>query len=216
MVISDHFVYIHLPKTGGTFIRRMLVNKFLPKTWKAKELKGGHLVISDIPPTHADLPIFGFVRNPYDWYVSWYYHQKNKDRSDFFNEVSDNGKKDFKSTMMTMAEMDAHEAFKNDFDTSKYEVLGAYTAIVLATYGEDLDVIQLGRFENLRDDFLSIMSNITDVNLLFRLWTKHYPKLNKSSHTHYSHYYDNELREIMAEKDKLIFDRFGYAFEEDN
>jgi hypothetical protein len=31
---------------------------------------------------------------------------------------------------------------------------------------------------------------------------------------HYSEYYDDELREMIAEKDKLLIDRFGYGFED--
>lgn len=67
MLITEHFVFIHLPRTGGTFLRRacsgsdvrVLVTK-------------GHLGVEHIPEEHSDLPIFAVIRNPWDWYVSWY------------------------------------------------------------------------------------------------------------------------------------------------
>ena len=31
---------------------------------------------------------------------------------------------------------------------------------------------------------------------------------------HYSHYYDDETRSLIAEKEKFIIDRFGYKFEQ--
>jgi hypothetical protein len=37
-------------------------------------------------------------------------------------------------------------------------------------------------------------------------------KTNTSTHRGYSDYYDNETRQLVAERDRLIVDRFGYAF----
>ena len=211
MIISKHFVFIHFPRTGGRFIRKMF-NLFAPRRWEA-ELLGEHMHVSDIPPTHQQLPRFGFVRNPYDWYVSWYFFHMNVWRNELFNEISDNGKKDFKSTLITGCEMDYRKLFKDDYDPDKYGSIGGYTAYLLAMFGGDLDNVRLGRFENLRNDFLSIISDIIELPTLLKYGVNWYPKVNKSPHSHYSEYYDDELREIIAEKDKMMLDRFGYVFE---
>lgn len=212
MITSKHFVFIHFPRTGGRFVRQMF-KLFAPRKWEAG-LLGEHMHVSDIPATHKDLPRFGFVRNPYDWYVSWYSFHMNVWRNDIFNEISANGTKDFKSTLISGFNMDYALIFKDAFDTDKYNSVGGYTAFMLAMFGADIENVRLGRFENLREDFLSIISDITDLPLLLKYGVHWYPKVNKSPHKHYSEYYDQELIEIIAEKDRMMLDRFGYEFED--
>lgn len=211
MITSKHFVFIHFPRTGGRFVRQMF-KLFAPGKWDTK-LLGEHMHVSDIPESHQDLPRFGFVRNPYDWYVSWYSFHMNVWRNEIFNEISDNGTKDFKSTLISGCEMDYSLIFKDAFDTDRYNSVGGYTAFMLAMFGTDIENVRLGRFENLREDLLSIISDITELPLLLKYGVNWYPKVNKSPHKHYSEYYDDELREIIAEKDKMMLDRFGYKFE---
>jgi hypothetical protein len=47
-----------------------------------------------------------------------------------------------------------------------------------------------------------------------RLATKLYPRVNVGKRSHYQDYYDPELREIIAEKEKVILDRFDYRFKD--
>jgi hypothetical protein len=212
MIISKHFVFIRFPRTGGRFVRKMF-KLFAPHKWEP-ELLGEHMHVSDIPASHQHLPRFGFVRNPYDWYVSWYSFHMNMWRNEIFNEISDNGKKDFKSTLITGFEMDYSKLFKDAYDTEKYGSVGGYTAFMLAMFGSDIENVRLGRFENLRHEFLSIISDITELPLMLKYGVNWYPKVNKSPHKHYSEYYDDELRETIAEKDKMMIHRFGYQFED--
>ena len=138
MITSKHFVFIHFPRTGGRFVRQMF-KLLVPRTWDT-QLLGEHMHVSDIPPSHKDLPRFGFVRNPYNWYVSWYSFHMNVWRNDLFNEMSDNGTKDFKSTLITGLNMDYSLMFKNDYDTEKYNCVGGYTAFMLAMFGNDIEI----------------------------------------------------------------------------
>ncbi len=80
-MITDNFIYIHLPKTGGTFVTHVLdkihnrsikniLNKFFRKNQYLDILK--HDTCSAIPFRYIDLPILSTVRNPYDRYVSQY------------------------------------------------------------------------------------------------------------------------------------------------
>ena len=71
MIVTDKFVFIHFFRTGGTFINELLL-----------EHVGGKMLCyhghsSIIPNEYKHLPVIGIVRNPWDWYVSVYYHCVN-------------------------------------------------------------------------------------------------------------------------------------------
>jgi hypothetical protein len=98
MIITDDFVYIHLPKTGGTFVTTIIkeiyrfkknyryIFGFLPEKIQTKlinnqRIRGriqGFLDINkhgtcrEIPLFHRNKPILACIRNPLDRYVSLY------------------------------------------------------------------------------------------------------------------------------------------------
>lgn len=70
MNICDEFVYIHVPKTGGSSFEAMLADNGVPLHQQQ------HTTACDIPDQHAHKPVIGFVRNPYIAEVSNYrYHE---------------------------------------------------------------------------------------------------------------------------------------------
>ncbi len=82
MIATDKFVYVHMPKTGGTFVTEVLfrlqdllgTEKLIirnPRTgWFLSELKHGGY--RDVPKAHRGKPLLTTVRNPFDLYVSEY------------------------------------------------------------------------------------------------------------------------------------------------
>lgn len=60
-------VFIHIPKTGGTFIRE----HFNEQEGWWQQLGSGHGNLDDFPECH-DLFSFTFVRNPVDWLLSYW------------------------------------------------------------------------------------------------------------------------------------------------
>lgn len=89
MILSDKFTFIHQPKTGGTFVREALweikqaEQTRLRRTLRRLGLVGSsndytetddyHGTCRDIPAAHAHKPILSIVRNPFDYYVSFYH-----------------------------------------------------------------------------------------------------------------------------------------------
>lgn len=78
--INNKYLYVHYPKTGGTFVRQVL--KEFCNT-KASDLH--HYPISRLPEEHGFEYIFATVRNPLDWYGSaWkFLHEFNANGSGF-------------------------------------------------------------------------------------------------------------------------------------
>lgn len=63
------------------------------------------------------------------------------------------------------------------------------------------------RLEDLTDDFRIVCGRL-------HISPPPLPKLNRSTRTHYSKYYDGELRELVRARFAAEIERFGYTFEE--
>lgn len=68
MIITPDFVFVHYPKTGGTFVTQMLSHLYGDQLFNTHK----HGTCSDIPEEHQGKPMLSTVRNPYDRYVSQY------------------------------------------------------------------------------------------------------------------------------------------------
>lgn len=91
MVITDKFVFVHQPKTGGTFVRQVIdgiakaelaavpfgrLRKagLLPCHYRYRDTADYHDTCHDIPVEHRDKKIVSAVRDPFDFYVSFYHY----------------------------------------------------------------------------------------------------------------------------------------------
>lgn len=97
MNATKRFIFVHMPKTGGSFVSDVLrqlhgttrlheeFQRFPPlllaKNWLLRRIYGAKLAYEEfdkhgtchaIPPRYAHLPIVSCMRNPFDWYVSNY------------------------------------------------------------------------------------------------------------------------------------------------
>ena len=69
MILTEDFVYIHFPKTGGTFVSKTL-EKILPRLKKKVIFDNKHGLCRDIPKEYKNLPVLTCVRSPFDIKVS--------------------------------------------------------------------------------------------------------------------------------------------------
>lgn len=200
MFLTDHFVFLHVPRTGGNFVR-LLLEQHAPSVWHATA-HTMHATIYDIPASHARLPRLAFVRNPYAWYVSWYCFQQ-RTRDAFFLQITDGGTLSFAETMRRLLEQ--HGSFARGE--------GPFTQTLREMLGPDVSTVRVGRFERLRGELLRLWAGCVPVPPPLVAAVHALPAQNVSEHRHWSTYYDDDLRALVAEKDRDALRCFGYGFE---
>jgi hypothetical protein len=235
MIATDRFLFIHLHKTGGQFVNRLLT-AYLPT---ARRL-GYHLPRSQTPPTLLHLPALGFVRNPWDWYVSWYaFNAAHPTRNPIFRVVSEHGRHDFKTTIVNMLSLGSHshrtmrdriiaalpaernntslgsgitQAILMRFDRADW---GYFTWLwhYMFFVNDTTSGARIGHMETLRTDLLAMLKalNVFVPSAMQRA-VMMAPPVNLSRRSRYREYYDAELARIVAEKDREIIERYGYKF----
>src|SRR5688572_10983606 len=67
MICTNRFVFLHMARTAGNFFQSFL-KRFFPDHQEV----GYHYPRLLLPAPYRSLPIIGFIRNPWDWYVSFY------------------------------------------------------------------------------------------------------------------------------------------------
>jgi len=205
--VSHKFIYVGVPKTGTTSIET-----FIKKNYKIlPSCQSKHWPISLHEPEYLDYFKFAFVRNPWDWVVSWFSYKEEQGKWGCIsskNSIDSSKKSKFKKWLF--------ETFKENEklkkENSSLNKSLCYRPLYLSqseyiSIGGELKMDFIGRFESLQKDFdfvcekLKIYNNILD----FR---------NKSFHDHYSSYYDRETVDFVKEKYKDDVNNFNYAFEE--
>jgi len=217
MIKSKNFTYIHPLKCGGTF-----VNEILLDVVDSKSL-GYHLPRNRAGYEHTFVTS---VRNPFDWYVSFYHHSLRY-RSYFIKSSGD-----FKSTLIDLldlktsskyAELLSHDWVADtdpmfttkDFDDYPDD-MGFYSWYwnrMSANKDGNTDDVHVMRVENLREDLVETIGKFGGISQYQKDVISNSPKARvEEKRTDYHDYYDEELVALVYKKDKAIFDRFGYEF----
>ena len=239
MIVTDKFVFIHMHKTGGQSLIRIL-GDCVP----GMKTVGYHYPYSMLPEEYADRPVVGMVRNPWDWYVSWYAFNTRQDVGNpLFFILSDGFQAGYRETIANLAGLcsDAPESrvyrdalmeilpeslqgnigvglTRDDIRSMEGCGMGYYSWQFERMHGGlDNPDLHIGRFENLQQEFVSIMRDldVAEADAIEARFDST-PRINASHHSHYSKYLDDELRRLIAEREAPIVERFGYRFETDD
>jgi hypothetical protein len=192
MFATPYFVYVHVPKTGGYFVRDVAARHF-EIVWSAEQFPGDpriHAAYETLPAEYRHLPAISFVRNPWAWYVSsWAWMRARDTERSPMGRAAKNGFKSFVQTGVAQA--------------------GGYPA----TFARISHGTETGRFERMQQELLSFFERqgIPTTHELERDLVTSLP-VNTSDHGPYRDYYDDETRELVAVKCREIVETFGYTF----
>lgn len=231
MIATERFVFLHLHKSGGSFVNECLL-RFFPD---ARTL-GYHLPASMLPAQLRAFPVLGFVRSPWSYYVSWYAFQSRRSRPNaLFRIVSDDGALDFKASVRNLLELGDNPQrldrllaqLPDRYGESGFGLnlpnfalapirgseLGFYGFLFRYMYAAPGIQLHVGRCENLRAELLEFFEREgVAVSPPLREFVHGAAPRNASAHADWRDYYDRALVDLVAKRDANVVERFGYAF----
>jgi hypothetical protein len=233
MIVTDKFVFVHLPRSGGTFVSD-IIWRFFPSSHEV----GYHLPRTLLPREYSHLPVLGAVRNPWEFYVSWYHHVLPRDAdTPLLSWVTESGKVGFEGAIRNALNLGVNnerldaliEMLPEEVNYSKRNIpnitkeairrvrgtgVGYYTFRFNHLFGNSEDDVFVCRQETLRKDLVAFFEAIGAATDELRDYVLSSDKKNTAEHLHYSTYYTPELAKLVSTRDRQLVERFGYVFEQ--
>lgn len=203
------FIFVHIPKTGGMSIANLIGREALPVNlltgddyWTDIHGKYFHYVGRYGQDTWDKYYKFAFVRNPWDRLVSCFSYLTGGGNNRFDKKLSDRYIKKYEGDFTRFVkEFVAADRIKYLFHMHpQHEFICDRAGRVLVDF--------VGKLENIREDFNKICDH-------FGVPRYTLPHINQTQRklNHFTDYYNDETREIVADKYSRDIELFGYKFE---
>lgn len=192
--VSNDFLFIHIPKTGGTSAFSWLSNNFNIQ-------EHSHERLENLYDLHKDKFKFSIIRNPYQRALSFYKNSLRMYKDPWFNQFIDNqgvnavesGFEDFLDYIYynNIIIYNKGENIPIDFKSSQFSYI---------TVNNKIAVDKIIRLENIHKDWKEIQKRFNIFN--------DFPHLNKGVDIDYK--FSNKSKKIIQEIYKEDFDNFNY------
>lgn len=191
MLLLDRAVFLHVPKTGGTWVERALASAGVP--FSQYDVDGDrHADLSYLP--RQDLPVFAFVRHPLTLHQSYWRFKMG-------------------------AGWDSRNPFDLDVQTDRFDLfvertLRTHPGWVSQMYEDyvgrpDHEIAFIGRFEQLADD---LVRALTTFDIPFNeAQLRSTPPINVSPGWFAESQWDPGLACAVADSEARAMERFGYG-----
>ena len=214
MISHKHkFIFIHIPKCGGTSVEQALLkNEGIPEErilkWNLTEEEqqeyrmwykyGGidvqHRKIDQYKTENEKKYFtFTFVRNPWERFLSEYFYIKKVDGCDC---------EDFNKKYPTFKHFVKNNGIKCCYYAHDFPQIDF---VFNSNHGKLTNFV--GRCEDMQYDFDYVCGKL-------KIPKTKLPNRNPTKHKHYTEYYDDETRQIVAEKYAKDIKYFGYKYGE--
>lgn len=205
---NEKCIFIHIPKTGGESITSLFNdnNIKIGKHATAQQLRA---YLDE--KAWSEYFKFSFVRNPWDLVVSMYFHLRKPLYVEQYRDMLLHPTRacayacrhTFKEYCKAIF---IDRMFQDEEERAEWPVYHFAPQLEWLTASNGvLDIDYVGKFENLSND----------LSMAFKVIGKQFtllPRLNHSSHQHYSYYYDDDTIEIVAAHYAKDIEAFSYTF----
>jgi hypothetical protein len=229
VIVTARFVFIHLPHTGGRF-----VNEFLTRFASRARTIGHNLPRLMVPPEYSGLPVLGFVRNPWRYYASWYDFQASLPWSNsLFRILSEDGRLGFEATIRNMLQLGSTSESldriiatlpagyggsglnlpKFALASIRGSACGFYSHLYRYLYGEQDRLLRVEKIEELAVKLPEALESFGErVTNAMRDYIRDDRAVEAEAGKAYAERYSDGLRDLIAERDAPIIERYGYRF----
>jgi len=195
MISKKHkFIFIHITKCGGTSVQNALEKYGGEYLWNRDEMKKEnhqymhpkHVLAEKYSLTKhwKNSFKFTFIRNPWSREISTYFYGKKMNKS-----------------------RGTFEEHLTSIEFNNYPLHHGNQYNWLLSHNGKMELNFIGRLENFQEDFDVISDRIG-------IPQQKLPHKNKTKHKHYTEYYNDETKQIVAEKYARDIEYFGYKFGE--
>lgn len=203
---KNKFIFIHIPKNAGEAISQALEIKPSRNQHKFKFetcILDKHETITEcmtLKKSTENYFRFSFVRNPWDRLVSMWSYSKKRGMQPIATASFEYFIKNQEAILSQVSETYLSNSQR------KINVLYPQYFYISDWWGNNvMDFI--GKFENLQSDFDIVCDKIG-------IPRRTIPKKNPSNHKHYTEYYNDTTRDIVAQRYAKDIEYFGYKFGE--
>lgn len=212
MIITDRFVFAHIPKAGGVFLQRCIRAHFtVLAEWEGD---ASHQSIEFLPPEHRGKPVLAVLRNPWAWYLSWFAFCAAKGSNPQFLRNYEPGAAAFRRTIENLLAPNHGDPVIDEFMAREdIGLLEMHRFHILDLECPDHD-ISYARLECLAEDVVGFLENrsIPVPPGLAQALTG--PPANTSRHGPVAEAYPEDLRQLVARKERRIIRIGDYRFPE--
>ena len=228
-LVRGGFLFMHIPKTGGSWVRHVLRQQELVKMeWphphpdmtrvlNTPRMYPKHFLKQSVK--HRSLTLyqeirnsykFCFVRNPFSWYESYWRFMTGLKWKSFHEERQ----QEYQHLLKTPWHPNAYfeSIGSDDFNVFMQAVIDTYPGYLTQMYGwyappDSIDFI--GRTETLVDDLVEVLHEInSDLN---EEAIRNTSRVNTSPKRIDKPEWDTSIRKSIRRLEAPIFERFGYT-----
>ena len=195
-------IFIHIPKTGGSSLNGLLRRKGI--SVKDHNIRDPNFkYLKQIPREESEIR-FCIVRNPFDRVVSaFFYLSKGGNCKEDLEDAKNYNILKYKGDFELFVK---NEFYDNSPIFEQIHFKEQYKWI--CDDDGNLLVDEVLSFENLKDNVKYFLKK-NKINT----WSWRFPHRNKSKHSHYSSYYTEETKKIIAKVYETDFKLFHYSSE---
>ncbi|ERN41750.1 sulfotransferase family protein [Rubidibacter lacunae KORDI 51-2] len=237
---TEKFVYLHIPKTAGTAIKKH-VERAGYRNYFA--LKGHKYTVWRLPAREQQFFTFASIRNPLTWYVSLYNFKVKSQSADpavDYPRMTDNSFADFfRDLVLCENGVDGVMRWNKPYRPHVREMVESLNSLArpsvgflthnflyycysnwrdclasadpsaeaIARYREGPEIDYMLRLEHLQSDFNAMVAKLAptagiSVDLQGRI--------NQTARRDYLDYYTDDMMASVRQRDRAIFELFGY------